>query len=79
MVIRLGSELVKGGADLRRRVAVLGQPCREQIFLDVAVAVAVCPVAEVAVFQLIAEQGDDTVLRGAFWLANVAHLTPSPT
>ena len=64
-------------ADLRRRVAALGQVGREQAFLDVAVAVAVGPVAEVAIAQFVAEQGDDAVLRGAFGLADVAHFSPS--
>ena len=66
MVVRLGAQLVEGHADLRRGVAALGQLGREQLFLDVAVAVAVGPVAEIAVAQLVAEQGDDAVLRGAF-------------
>ena len=54
-------------------VAAPGQVSGEQLFLDVAVAVAVGPVAEVAIAQLVAEQGDDAVLRGAFGLADVAH------
>ena len=73
VVVRLGAQLVEGDADLRRRVAALGQPGREQPLLDVAVAVAVGPVAEVAVAQLVAEQGDDAVLRGALGLADGAH------
>ncbi len=73
VVVRLGAQLVDGAADLRRGVAALGQVGREQPFLDVAVAVAVGPVAEVAIAQLVAEQGDDAVLRGAFGFADVAH------
>ncbi len=73
VVVRLGAQLVEGRADLRRRVAALGQLGGEQVLLDVAVAVAVGPVAEVAVAQFIAEQGDDAVLRGAFGLADGAH------
>ena len=73
VVVRLGAQLVERRADLRRGVAALRQPGREQAFLDVAVAVAVGPVAEVAIAQLVAEQGDDAVLRGAFGLADGAH------
>ena len=73
VVVRLGAQLVQRDADLRRGVAAPGQPGGEQPFLDVAVAVAVGPVAEVAVAQLVAEQGDDAVLRGAFGLADGAH------
>ena len=73
VVVRFGAQLVEGHADLRRGVAALRQPGREQPFLDVAVAVAVGPVAEVAIAQFVAEQGDDAVLRGAFGLADVAH------
>jgi hypothetical protein len=61
---------VEGDTDLGRRVAAFRQPCREQALLDVAVAVAIAPVAEVAVAQLVAEQGDDTVLRGAFTISS---------
>jgi hypothetical protein len=42
-------------------------------FVDIAVAVAVGPVAEAAIAQLVEEQGDDAVLRGAFRLAGGAH------
>src|SRR6185295_1888144 len=77
VVVRLGAELVEGGADLRRRVAAPGQPCREQLLLDVAVAVAVGPVTEIAVAQLVAEQGDDAVLGGALGLADEGHFRTS--
>ena len=77
VVVRLGAQLVEGHADLRRGVAALGQPGREQPFLDVAVAVAVGPVAEVAIAQFVAEQGDDAVLGGAFGLADGAHFSTS--
>ena len=50
-------------ADLRLEIAALCQPGREQAFLDVAVAVAVGPVAEIAIAQFVAEQGDDAILR----------------
>ena len=74
VVVRLGAQLVQRDADLRRGVAALGQPGREQLLFDVAVAVAVGPVAEVAVAQLVAEQGDDAVLRGALGLADGTHV-----
>ena len=74
VVVGLGAQLVDGRADLRRGIAAFGQVIREQPFLDVAVAVAVGPVAEVAVAQFIAEQGDDAVLRGPFGFADVAHI-----
>ena len=45
----LGAELVEGAADLRRRVASPGQPGRKHPVFDVAVAVAVGPIAEIAV------------------------------
>ena len=72
VAVRLSTELVEGDADLRGPIAALGQPCGEQALLDVVVAVAVGPVAEVAVAQLVAEQGDDAVLSGAFGLADGA-------
>ena len=68
MVIRFGPELMQSDADLCRRVAALGQPGREQMLFDIAVAVAGGPVAEIAVAQLVAEQGDDAVLGNAFAL-----------
>ena len=71
MVVRLGAQLVERAADLRRRCSpALRQVVREQAFLDVAVAVAVGPVAEIAVAQLVAEERDDAVLRGALGLAD---------
>ena len=60
-VVGLGSQLEKGTADLRRRVAALGQPGREQRFFDVAVAVSVGPVAEIARLEFIAEESNDAV------------------
>ena len=70
VVVGLGAQLVEGRANLSCGVATLRQVGREHPFLDVAVAVAVGPIAEVAIVQLIAEQGDDAVLRGAFGLPN---------
>src|ERR1019366_5690380 len=70
VVVGFGAEIVDCLADLRRAVAVSGQVGREQTFLDVAVAVAVGPVAEVAIVKFVAKQGDDAILRGAFGLAD---------
>ena len=49
MVVRLGAQGIDRPADLRRGVAAPGQVGGEQSCLNVAVAVAVGPVAEVAV------------------------------
>ena len=52
VVVRLGAQYVERPADLRRAVAALGQVGGEQAFFDVAVAVAVGPVAEVAIVEV---------------------------
>ena len=78
VVVRLGAQLVDGHVDLRRGVAAFGQVSREQPFLDVAVAVAVGPVAEVAVAQFVAEQGDDAVLGGTFGFAHTHYSSSWP-
>src|ERR1039458_4076167 len=44
--------------------------CREEIFLDIAVAVAVGPIAEVTIAELVAEEGQNAVLGSAFGLAD---------
>ena len=49
VVVRLGAQLVEGGADLRRRNSRASSGRLKQLLLDVAVAVAVGPVAEVAI------------------------------
>src|ERR1019366_9022160 len=54
-------------------IAALRQVSPEEAFLDVAVDVAVRPISEIAITQLIAEQGDDAILRDAFGFADVAH------
>ena len=77
VVVCLSVQLVQGNADLRRGVAALRQINCEESFLDIAVALAVSPVAEVAVAKLIAEQGDNAVLCNAFGFAYVAHVIPS--
>ena len=79
VVIRLGAESVESRTDLRRRVIALGQPCREQTLFDVAVAVAVSPVAGIAVVQLVAEQGDHPILGGTFGLTDGTHAAVSST
>src|SRR5579872_5178261 len=71
VVVGLRAEIVNGLADLRRIVAGLDQVGRQQFFFDVAVAVAVGPIAEVAVAEFVTEEGDDAVLGGAFGLANI--------
>ena len=48
----------------------------EQRLFDVRVAIAVGPIPEITVLELIAEQGDDSVLGGAFGLAYVVHREP---
>ena len=53
-------------ADLRRAVAALGQVGRQQPDFDVAVVRPVRPIAEVAIAEFIAEQGNHPFLRGAF-------------
>ena len=74
VVVRFGAQLVDGHADLRGVVAASRQVSGKDFSLNVAVAFAVAPIAEVAIAQFIAEQGDDAVLRGAFGLADVAHI-----
>jgi hypothetical protein len=78
VVVRLGVEPVERDADLCRRIAAPGQPCREQTLLAVAVAPAVRPIAAVAVTQRVAEAGDDTLLGGAFGWAHAATITTMP-
>jgi len=74
VVVRLGAQGMDGLADLRRGVAALGQMGSKQPFFDVAIAVPVGPVTEVAVPKLIAEKRDDAGLRGSFRLADGGHL-----
>jgi hypothetical protein len=58
VVVRFGAQFVDGAADLRRGVAISGQIRPQQLFLDVAVVVAVGPISEVAIAQFVAEQGN---------------------
>ena len=48
----------------------------EQRLFDVRVAIAVGPIPEITVLELIAEQCDDSVLGGAFGFAYVVHREP---
>jgi len=75
VVIGLSAQSVKGTADLRRGTAVSGQEGHEQPFLDIVVAVPVRPVPEVAIAQLVPEQGNDPALRSPFGFSNVAHMS----
>lgn len=71
VVVRLGAQPVQGHGDLGPGVAALAQPGREQTLIDSAVtAAAVGPIAQLAVAQLVAEQGDDAVLGGALGLVD---------
>ena len=47
VVVGFGAEFVESRVDLRWRVTALGQPCREQVLLDIAVVAAVSPVAQI--------------------------------
>src|SRR5207247_5938670 len=72
-IARLGAQFVERLGDLRPRVAVFDQVGCEQLLLDVAVALAVGPVSEEAVAELVAEKGDDSVLSGSLRLADGTH------
>ena len=56
MVVGLGAQLVEGDGDLCSGVAAFCQVIRQQAFFDVAVAVAVGPVAQVAIAQLFVKE-----------------------
>ena len=60
------------------RYAASGQEGGKQLLLDVAVAYPLLPITEKAIAQIIAEEGNDAVLRGALGLADTAHVIPSP-
>jgi hypothetical protein len=63
--------------DLAPGIAALLQIRLQQRLLDVAVALALEPIAQIPVAQLVAEQGDDPVLGGAFPLADAVHFRTS--
>src|SRR5215472_14135144 len=73
MIVGFHAQLVHRRADLGRRVAFAGEVCREQVFLDVAVVLAVRPVPEVLVSKLVVIKPDHPILRFAFWFADLAH------
>ena len=73
VVVGLGAQLVESRADLRRGISAPRQPRRQNPRLDVAVAVAVAPVAQVAIAQLIHKELDHALLRGALRLADLVH------
>jgi hypothetical protein len=77
-VVGLGVEGMNGPGDLGAAVAGACEISSE-VLLDVGVAVAVAPIAKVAIVELVAEQGDDAVLRGALGLANGAHALVNDT
>lgn len=72
-LVGCGVEFVEGLADLGGCVALVGEVVGEEAVFDVAVAVAVFPVAEVGVVEFVAEEGDDAVLGISFRLADVVH------
>ena len=74
VVVGLGMQLMDGRADLRRGVFPRTQVVRKQAVLDVAVAGAVGPVAQIVVIQFIVEEPDDPVLGFAFGRADVVHI-----
>ena len=53
MFVRLCSQFVERRTDQLMGIAVSGKVVRQQTFLDVAVAVIVCPVAEIAMAQFL--------------------------
>ncbi len=70
MVIGLAPQDGKGRVDLFRGITRLAQMIREQTFFEVAVARAVGPVAQVAVFHLVTEKFDDPFLGVVFGLTD---------
>jgi len=76
-IASLGAKLVEGFGDLRRAVAALGEVGGQQALLDIAVVRAGGPIAEGAIAEFVAEQGNHPVLGGAFGLADGAHFNTS--
>jgi hypothetical protein len=71
--VGLALELVDCRADRGRGISPAEQIGPEEFLIDIAVAGEVRPVAEVGVTKPIPEQGDDPVLRRAFWFADFTH------
>ena len=67
------AELVEDFGDNLLAVTLAIEPVGEQPLFDVAVALAVLPVAEVVVSQFILEELDDVLLRQDFLLADLTH------
>ena len=76
VIVSLGAELVEGNPNLLSCVAALGQPGRKQTLLDVAVVFAVGPIPQVAIGELLAEQGNESVLRRTLECSDSDHLMP---
>jgi len=75
-VVRFGVQLVQRHADLCWGAAAPGQPVAQQAVLDLAIVVAVTPVAEPVILQLVPEQRHYAVLGDPFRLADVIHSLP---
>ncbi|KAF2990315.1 hypothetical protein MJC1_02710 [Methylocystis sp. MJC1] len=70
VIVGLGAQLVQRAADLRRCVTATGEKVVEEVFLDVAIARTVRPIAKIAITKLIAKELKNSVLGGAFGFAN---------
>ena len=71
--VGFGTEFVEGLGDLGGGVVLAGEVVGEELFFDVAVARAVLPVAKVVVVEFGLEEGDYSVLGGAFGFTNAVH------
>src|SRR5207247_1839317 len=72
VVVRLCMQCGDGSVDLVGSVAASNKERSQHVFFDIAVAIAVAPVAEISVAKLIAEEPNDAILGGAFGFADVA-------
>ena len=72
-VVPLRADCVDGFGDLGSVVAAIGKVLGQRGFFDIGVAVAVAEIAEVAIAEFVAEEGDDAVLGFAFGLADGGH------
>ena len=68
-VVGIGVEFVERGVDLGNGIPTVGQEGAQVIFPDVAV-LEIGSVAEIAIAELVAEQGDDAVLGDTFGAAD---------
>ena len=69
-------QLKKGAAGQCSGYTLAGEPGRQALGLDVGIACAVNPVAQVGVVQAALQQGDDAGLGLLFDLADGAHGVP---